>query len=91
MIKDCYEEAGENDGKWLHRSLIGCKGSEEKILELMAQIRGDFSFILVEGDQIFILKDYFGKRSLLLGMGEEHLMITSCPFSEYNFKEEGNG
>jgi hypothetical protein len=34
----------------------------------MAQIRGDFAVILIEADQIFIMKDYFGKRSLLLGM-----------------------
>ena len=34
----------------------------------MGQIRGDYAIILVEGDQIFIFKDYFGKRSLLIGM-----------------------
>lgn len=47
---------------------------------MMAQIRGDFSIVLVEGDQIFLLKDYFGKRSLLLGMSENHLLISSVPF-----------
>ena len=47
---------------------MACKGSEEKILEVMKQIRGDYAIILIEGDQIFILKDYFGKRSLLVGM-----------------------
>jgi hypothetical protein len=26
------EENGENDGEWLHRTLMACKGSEEKIL-----------------------------------------------------------
>ena len=26
------EESGENDGKWLHETLMRCKGSEEKIL-----------------------------------------------------------
>lgn len=46
----------------------------------MGQIRGDYSLILIEGDQIFILKDYFGKRSLLLGMSENHMVITSAPF-----------
>ena len=52
----------------LNRTLMACKGSEEKILEVMKQIRGDYAIILIEGDQIFILKDYFGKRSLLVGM-----------------------
>ena len=28
------------------------------------------------------MKDYFGKRSLLVGMGEEHLYLTSAPFFE---------
>lgn len=70
---------------------MGCKGSEEKILELMGQIRGDYSLILIEGDQIFILKDYFGKRSLLLGMSENHLMVTSAPFEHFQSKEEVNG
>lgn len=60
---------------------MACKGSEEKILDTLNQIRGDFAIVLVEGDQIFIMKDYFGKRSLLLGMGENHLMLTSSPFS----------
>lgn len=58
---------------------MGCKGSEEKILEVMSEIRGDYAIILIEGDQIFIFKDYFGKRSLLVGMSENHLMISSNP------------
>jgi glutamine phosphoribosylpyrophosphate amidotransferase len=58
---------------------MACKGSEEKILETLAQIRGDYAIVLIEGDQIFIMKDYFGKRSLLVGMGENHLMLTSNP------------
>lgn len=61
---------------------MACKCSEEKILEALGQIRGDYAIILVEGDQIFIMKDYFGKRSLLVGMGENHLMLTSAPFEE---------
>jgi asparagine synthetase B (glutamine-hydrolysing) len=55
----------------------------------MSQIRGDFAIILIEGDQIFILKDYFGKRSLLVGMGDNHLMLTSAPFQEFQRNEEG--
>lgn len=62
---------------------MGCKGSEEKILEVLGQIRGDYAVILVEGDQIFIMKDYFGKRSLLVGMGENHLLLTSAPHEEF--------
>lgn len=58
---------------------------------MMGQIRGDYSFILIEGDQIFIFKDYFGKHSLLVGMGEDHLMITSAPFDHFHIKEEPNG
>lgn len=67
---------------------MGCKGSEEKILEVMGQIRGDYAVILVEGDQIFIMKDYFGKRSLLVGMGENHLLLTSTPHEEFQRPEE---
>lgn len=74
------EEGGENDSKWLHRTLMACRGSEEKILEVLGQIRGDYAIILIEGDQIFIMKDYFGKRSLLLGMSENHLILSSSPF-----------
>jgi glutamine phosphoribosylpyrophosphate amidotransferase len=70
---------------------MDCKGSEEKILEVMGQIRGDYAIILIEGDQIFILKDYFGKRSLLLGMSEDHLMLSSCPFENFQAREEPNG
>ena len=55
----------------------------------MTQIRGDYAFNLVQGDQIFILKDYLGKRSLFVGMNENHLMITSTPFDELISKEEG--
>jgi asparagine synthetase B (glutamine-hydrolysing) len=55
----------------------------------MSQIRGDFAIILIEGDQIFILKDYFGKRSLLVGLGDNHLMLTSAPFQEFQRNEEG--
>lgn len=54
----------------------------------MGQIRGDFSIVLVEGDQIFLLKDYFGKRSLLLGMSEDHLLISSIPFEHFAAREE---
>ena len=39
------------------------------MVDMLEQIRGDFAFVYVEADQIFIGKDYFGKRSLLLGMG----------------------
>ena len=69
---------------------MACKGSEEKILETLGQIRGDYAIILVEGDQIFIMKDYFGKRSLLVGMGENHLMLTSAPFEEMQRSEEAD-
>ena len=60
----------QNDGEWLHHILMGCNGSEERMLDIMGQIRGDYSMIMVEGNHIYIMKDYFGKRSLLLGMGE---------------------
>ncbi len=46
---------------------------------MLQQVRGDFAFIFVEGDDIFVGKDYFGKRSLLLGMGENYFVITSAP------------
>lgn len=52
----------------------------------MGQIRGDYSIVLAEGDQIFIMKDYFGKRSLLLGMSEDHLVITSNPLEHFQGK-----
>ena len=53
----------------------------------MSEIRGDYAIILIEGDQIFIFKDYFGKRSLLIGMSENHLVISSNPFEEFQMKE----
>jgi asparagine synthetase B (glutamine-hydrolysing) len=59
--------------------LMSCKGSEEKMLDILSQIRGDFAIILIEGNQMFIMKDYFGKRSLLIGMSENHLYLSSCP------------
>lgn len=34
---------------------------------------------MVEADKIFIMKDYFGKRSLLVGMSDDHLVFTSAP------------
>ena len=37
---------------------------------------------MLEGDQLYIGKDYFGKRSLLLGMGSEYLAISSVPFEQ---------
>lgn len=46
---------------------------------MLQQIRGDYAFIFIEGDEIFIGKDYFGKRSLLLGMGENYFVVTSVP------------
>ena len=55
----------------------------------MSQIRGDFAIILIEGDQIFILKEKKRKRSLLVGMGDNHLMLTSAPFQEFQRNEEG--
>jgi asparagine synthetase B (glutamine-hydrolysing) len=73
------EENGENDSSWLHRILSNCKGSEEKMLDVLNEIRGDFAIILIEGDQVFIMKDYFGKRSLLVGMSDDHLVISSIP------------
>jgi hypothetical protein len=36
------------------------------------------------------MKDYFGKRSLLVGMGENHMMLTSCPFEELLREEADN-
>lgn len=59
--------------------LISCKGQKEKMRELLEQIRGDYAFIFMEGDEIFVGKDYFGKRSLLLGMGEDYFIFTSVP------------
>ena len=50
--------------------------------ELLQQIRGDFAFVFVEGDEIYVGKDYFGKRSLLLGMGEDYFMFSSVPIHE---------
>lgn len=72
----------DNDTEWLYRMLIDCKGSREKMAELLQQIRGDFSFVFVEGDEIYVAKDYYGKRSLLLGMGEDYFMFTSVPIHE---------
>lgn len=46
---------------------------------MLLQIRGDYAFIFMEGDDIFVAKDFFGKRSLLLGMGESYFVITSAP------------
>lgn len=46
---------------------------------MLQQIRGDFAFVFIEGDDIFVGKDYFGKRSLLLGMGESYFVLTSAP------------
>jgi asparagine synthetase B (glutamine-hydrolysing) len=54
----------------------------------LGQIRGDYAVILVEGDQIFIMKDYFGKRSLLVGMGENHLLLTSAPHEQLQREEQ---
>lgn len=34
------------------------------------------------------MKDYFGKRSLLLGMSESHLVLSSVPLEELVVKEE---
>ena len=62
--------------------LMGCKGSKQKMTELLQQIRGDFAFVFVEGDEIYVGKDYFGKRSLLLGMGEDYFMFSSVPIHE---------
>jgi asparagine synthetase B (glutamine-hydrolysing) len=62
--------------------LVSCKGQREKIHELLEQIRGDFAFIFVEGDEIFAGKDYFGKRSLLLGMGEDYFIFSSVPIHD---------
>jgi asparagine synthetase B (glutamine-hydrolysing) len=59
--------------------LISCKGQKEKMRELLEQIRGDYAFIFMEGDEIFVGKDYFGKRSLLLGMGGDYFIFTSVP------------
>ena len=36
------------------------------------------------------MKDYFGKRSLLVGMGENHLMLTSSPYEELHRAEEAD-
>lgn len=72
-------DKGQNDSEWLHKALLACKGSEEKILQTLRELRGDFAIILIEADKIFIMKDYFGKRSLLLGMSEDHLVISSAP------------
>lgn len=33
------------------------------------------------------MKDYFGKRSLLVGMGENHLLLTSAPHDEFQREE----
>jgi asparagine synthetase B (glutamine-hydrolysing) len=54
----------------------------------LGQIRGDYAVVLVEGDQIFIMKDYFGKRSLLVGMGENHLLLTSAPHEQLQREEQ---
>ena len=61
-------DKGQNDSDWLHKALLACKGNEQKMLQTLRQLRGDFAIILIEADKIFIMKDYFGKRSLLLGM-----------------------
>ena len=63
----------------MHRNLLACKGSREKIKDFLQQLRGDFAFVFIEGEEVFIGKDYFGKRSLLLGLGEDYLAITSTP------------
>lgn len=57
------------------------------MLEMMREIRGDYAIIFIEGDQIFILKDYFGKRSLLLAFTENHLIITSSPINALKLNE----
>lgn len=82
----------DNDAEWLHRNLLACKGSRQKIRELLQQIRGDFALVFIEGDEIFMAKDYFGKRSLLLGMGEDYFMVTSVPIhtSERMLREDPN-
>jgi asparagine synthetase B (glutamine-hydrolysing) len=77
-------EDHQNDSEWFHQQLLECKGSRAKICELLQQIRGDFAFIFVEGSDIFIGKDYFGKRSLLLGMGEDYIVVTSTPIHSLN-------
>lgn len=60
---------------------------------MLQQIRGDYAFVLIEGDDIFIGKDYFGKRSLLLGMGENYFVVSSVPIHHLNraIQQENNG
>lgn len=60
---------------------------------MLQQIRGDYAFILIEGDDIFIGKDYFGKRSLLLGMGQNYFVLTSVPIHQLNriIQQENQG
>jgi hypothetical protein len=77
-------ESHQSDSEWFHQRLLECKGSRNKISEFLQQIRGDFAFVFVEGNDVFIGKDYFGKRSLLLGMGEDYLVVTSTPIHSLN-------
>ena len=45
----------------------------------MRNVRGDFAFVYQRKSRVFIGKDYFGKKSLLVGFEEDGVVISSVP------------
>ena len=60
-----------------------------EIASLLETLNGDFAIIFIDNlnSKIFISKDAFGKRSLLLGFSEEGFCLSSTAVHSCNIPE----
>ena len=81
----------ESDTEWLYDWLEAIPDDELSdpgcLLATLRQIRGDFAFVYQRDDIIYIAKDEFGKKSLLLGFQENGFVISSLPLGQFGKHE----
>lgn len=51
-------------------------------------MRGDFAFLYSRNDKIFLAKDEFGKKSLLVGFGRDAMVVSSVPVGNWEVTKE---
>uniref|UniRef100_A0A1B0DHM8 Asparagine synthetase [glutamine-hydrolyzing] n=1 Tax=Phlebotomus papatasi TaxID=29031 RepID=A0A1B0DHM8_PHLPP len=90
LFMDVVKEAESSDTSWLFESLCRCSTSED-VRDLLKTLTGPFCFIFYQKSSktLFISRDALGRNSLLLGIGEDSLILTSAggKLSGYNLVE----
>ena len=86
----CDRLVSGSDSTWLFQQLEQTKGNASKIAKLLSNIRGPWCLVFwhMQTDRLWIAKDPFGRRSLLLCLNLSEETFTIASVVQSNSKEK---